>query len=233
MKILIISGASRGIGASIIHRFQRENWQIINLSRSTAAHKNIEQINVDFSDLSALTKKISELEKMLEQAEQICLVHNAFHYQKDTIQTISPKAFEQTLTVNLMAPNILNQHCIPHMPKGSSIIYIGSTLAEKAVPGAASYVINKHAVVGMMRATCQDLAHQGIHTCCISPGFTDTEMLRSHIGDNAETLHAISQRVGANRLIKPDEIAELTWFCAQNQVINGSVINAHLGQIES
>ena len=232
MKLLIISGASRGIGASIVEKFLQEGWRAMNLSRSPARHPQAEHIQVDFSQLQLLAEKFSAQHEILKKASQICLVHNAAHYEKDQIQAISPAAFEKTLRVNLMAPNILNQMCIPYMAKGSSIIYMGSTLAEKAVPGAASYIISKHALVGMMRATCQDLTAQGIHTCCISPGFTDTEMMRSHVGDSPEILQEIRQRVGANRLIHPKEIAALAWFCAHNPVIDGAVLNAYLGQIE-
>ena len=46
------------------------------------------------------------------------------------------------------------------------------------MPHSFSYVVSKHALVGMMRATCQDLAGREIHTACICPGFTDTEMFR-------------------------------------------------------
>ena len=65
------------------------------------------------------------------------------------------------------------------------------------------------------------------------PGFTDTEMLRTHINDSAEVLAAVSAMSAFNRLVAPDEIANTLWFCATNPVINGAVIHANLGQIES
>ena len=69
-----------------------------------------------------------------------------------------------------------------------SIIYIGSTLSEKGVANSCSYVTSKHAVVGLMRSTTQDLVGKGIHTACICPGFTDTEMLKNHVGGSKEIL---------------------------------------------
>ena len=116
------------------------------------------------------------------------------------------------------------------MAVGSSILYVGSTLGEKAVPGSFSYVTSKHATIGMMRATCQDLAGSGVHTACINPGFTDTEMLRDHIP--ADVMPEIAQMSAYGRLIDPAEIASALFFAAHNPVINGSVINANLGQIE-
>ena len=119
------------------------------------------------------------------------------------------------------------------MAEGSSIIYIGSTLSEKAVANSYSYVSTKHAMVGMMRATCQDLAGSGIHTACICPGFTDTEMLRAHVGDSNEVLAEIGSMSSYGRLIEPAEIARTFEFATANPVINGSIIHANLGQKES
>jgi NAD(P)-dependent dehydrogenase (short-subunit alcohol dehydrogenase family) len=116
------------------------------------------------------------------------------------------------------------------MRNGSSVLYVGSTLSEKAVPHSFSYVVSKHAIVGMMRATCQDLVGRAIHTACICPGFTDTEMFRKHVP--TEALDQIRAMSAYGRLITPEEIAETLFWAANNPVINGAVIHANLGQVE-
>ncbi len=103
------------------------------------------------------------------------------------------------------------------MATGSSIIYIGSTLSEHAVKNAASYTISKHATVGMMRASCQDLADTGIHTACICPGFTNTQMIRNHLDNDEKLLTTVAIILSSGN----DFIS----------VINGSIIHANLGQI--
>jgi 3-oxoacyl-[acyl-carrier protein] reductase len=87
-------------------------------------------------------------------------------------------------------------------------------------------------VVGLMRATCQDLAGSGVHTACVCPGFTDTEMLREHVGQDQVILTAIAGGVTQGRLIKPQEIADTLWFASQQAVTNGAVLHVNLGQIE-
>jgi len=82
-----------------------------------------------------------------------------------------------------------------------------------------------------MRAFCQDLAGTGIHTACVCPGFTDTEMLREHVPEDA--MAAVRGMSAFDRLIDPAEIAETLFWAASNPVINGSVIHANLGQIET
>ncbi len=118
------------------------------------------------------------------------------------------------------------------MGSGSAIVYVGSTLGEKAVAGSCAYVVSKHALLGLMRATCQDLAGRGIHTACVCPGFTDTEMLRAHVGQDPGILASLARGMTFGRLIEPGEVARTILFCAENPVINGAVIHANLGQVE-
>ena len=114
----------------------------------------------------------------------------------------------------------------------SSILYLGSTLSEKAVANSYSYSTLKHAVIGLMRATTQDLApNRKIHSCCICPGFTKTKMLLEHIRDT-NILKEITKINSHNRLIEPKEISEFLYFCSQTPVINGAILHANLGQIE-
>jgi NAD(P)-dependent dehydrogenase (short-subunit alcohol dehydrogenase family) len=85
----------------------------------------------------------------------------------------------------------------------------------------------------MMKATCQDLSGKQIHTACVCPGFTDTEMLREHVGHQQEVLTDIASASTFGRLIDPSEIAETIMFAARSPVINGAVMHCNLGQKES
>ncbi|MNL09975.1 3-oxoacyl-[acyl-carrier-protein] reductase FabG [compost metagenome] len=202
---------------------------MVSLSRSAPTKPEIEHLAADITDLASLEHAADALVERAAGWDQTVLIHNAAIHRHDTVATLSPRDFLAVLSANLAAPQALNQALIPVMKPGSSILYVGSTLAEKAVPGAASYVASKHGMIGLMRATCQDLAGSGVHTACICPGFTDTEMLRAHIGDAVE---AITGMVAAGRLLKPEEIADLARVCADSPALNGAVLHANLGQIE-
>jgi 3-oxoacyl-[acyl-carrier protein] reductase len=149
--------------------------------------------------------------------------------QSDNVENFDLDALRDVLEVNLVGPSILNQLTIPYMKKGSSIIYVGSTLSEKAVPQMSSYVTTKHGMIGLMKSTCQDLFGRFIHTACVCPGATETEMLQEYVQGNTEALKIIAGTLSENRLISSPEIASTLLFCAQNSVINGSVIHANLG----
>lgn len=230
MKCLLITGASAGIGLHTARRFLEEGFAVVNLSRRRCPVDGVHQVDCDLSEPDFVDSLPSQLTPMLQQAEQIVLIHNAARMEKDSAAETPSGAFRQVLEVNLVAPNSLNHYVIPFMQPGSAVLFVGSTLSEKAVPGSYSYVVSKHATIGMMRSVTQDLAGRGIHTACICPGFTDTEMLRAHVPEDA--MDSVRRMSAFERLIDPDEIAECLYWASGNPVINGSVIHANLGQIE-
>ena len=231
MGTIVITGASKGIGKATAARFVANGDRVINISRSPSDIQGIENVPIDLAGPGAIDS-VDDLVKNLP-FDDIHLIHNAARLVNDSIRDVDAESFKAIININIIAPQILNQAILPKMAEGSSIIYIGSTLSEKAVANSYSYVSTKHAMVGMMRATCQDLAGSGIHTACICPGFTDTEMLRDHVGDSNEVLAEIGSMSSYGRLIEPAEIARTIEFATANPVINGSIIHANLGQKES
>ena len=232
MNLLIITGASSGIGRAVATRFLLEGFAVVNVSRRPCPERGVENIPCDLAEPGAADALEAQLTPWLADAGRVCLVHNASLMHKDRIDTLASAHLRSVLELNILAANALNRIAIPRMAAGSCILYIGSTLAEKAVPGVASYVIAKHALTGMMRATCQDLAGRGIHTAMICPGFTDTEQLRALTGNDPEVLASIASLSAFDRLIEPEEIADAVAFAASAPVLNGALIHANLGQRE-
>ena len=230
-KHLIITGASSGIGYATAKLFQEDGYQVINLSRSKINLKNSNHLTADLSKRDWSNEVSKKLSSILTDSSEISLIHNASMMQSDNVENIDINNLRDIYEVNLVAPAILNKIIIPYMKNGSSILYVGSTLSEKAVPQMSSYVTSKHGMIGLMRSTCQDLFGRYIHTACICPGATETEMLQEYVQGNQEALDMMAQTLSENRLISSEEIAKTLFFCAKNSVINGSVIHANLGII--
>ena len=230
-KHLIITGASSGIGYATAKLFQEDGYQVINLSRSKINLKNANHLTADLSKRDWSNEVNKKLSSILTDSSEISLIHNASMMQSDNVENIDINNLRDIYEVNLVAPAILNKIIIPYMKNGSSILYVGSTLSEKAVPQMSSYVTSKHGMIGLMRSTCQDLFGRYIHTACICPGATETEMLQEYVQGNQEALDMMAQTLSENRLISSEEIAKALFFCAKNSVINGSVIHANLGII--
>lgn len=232
-KVLVITGASKGIGLATAKHFLTRGYRVINLSRSACDVKGVVNFAVDLLSHSWLTEHGAALIDEVGTPEQIVLVHNAAMMTKETVATIDAETFRSVLQLNVVAPAELNSLLIPKMKKGSSIAYISSTLGRKAVANTHAYVVSKHAVIGQMRATCQDLAGSMIHTAAVCPGFTETEMLSEHLGARPEVYQQITSTIAHGRLAQPSEIADTIWFVSQNPIINGAILDANLGQIET
>tara|TARA_R110002110_G_scaffold415561_2_gene651013 strand:+ start:249067 stop:249765 length:699 start_codon:yes stop_codon:yes gene_type:complete len=232
MKAAIITGASVGIGHATAAAFLAEGFSVFNLSRRPCPLEGVNNLHCDLSSPESIASACNELRSTISGCISVALVHNASQMLKDSTVDCDSDSLRQVLETNVVAINSLNNLLLP-LPATSSVLYVGSTLSEKAVPGSFSYVVSKHAQLGMMRATCQDLMGSGVHTALICPGFTDTEMLRTHLGDDAQLRQTIASLNSFDRLIDPAEIAELIRWSHHNPVINGAVLHANLGQKEA
>ena len=233
MNTAIITGASVGIGREAARAFLAEGYQVFNLSRRQCPLDEVSNISCDLASAEAIAAACATLAPAIASSTSVALVHNASQMLKDSAGDCDSDSLRRVLETNVVAINSLNQALLPQLPRTSSVLYVGSTLSEKAVPGSFSYLVSKHAQLGMMRATCQDLMGSGVHTALVCPGFTDTEMLRTHLGDDPQVEQAIAGMNSFNRLIDPAEIAELIRWAHHNPVINGAVLHANLGQKES
>lgn len=237
MKVAIITGASVGIGSATAQLFLNDGFTVYNLSRRACPLEGVHNISCDLSSADSIDAAckalLEDIDSSNAEGNQIALVHNASQMLKDSVRDCDGANLRAVLETNVVAVNHLNQKLLPKMSADCSLLYVGSTLSEKAVPGSFSYVLSKHAQLGMMRASTQDLMGSGIHTAMICPGFTDTEMLRTHLGNDPAVAASIAGMNSFNRLIEPVEIAELIHWAHHNPVINGAVLHANLGQKES
>jgi len=231
---LVVTGGSSGIGSATARQFKDAGWRVICLARRACPVDDVVSVAVDFT-VPGWEQIVEDRVVPLLDGGLVCIVHNAALLEKDSALHLDARRLRHVLEVNVVAPAVINRLLRDKLIPGSSILFVGSTLSEKAVANTASYVTSKHALVGLMRATCQDAAGTGVHTVCVCPGFVETEMLRAHIvaaGDVDATLRALGNLSGHGRLIQPAEIARLLFACAEQPVLDGAVIHANLGQVE-
>ena len=248
----IVTGGSSGIGRATAQHFQEQGWTVHNVSRRPIDEPWVQNHLTDLQDADAVRHAGSTIASSLmtnvagSEAQKVCVVHCAGIHAADSIDSVAHEeggvdGMLQTFGVNVIAPAVISSTLLPAMGQGSSIVYVGSTLSEIGVAGRLSYVASKHAVVGLMRATVQDLFGRGIHTACVCPGFTDTPMidqaLHEQLGLSSEEVDA-TRKVLANmcsygRFVQTQEIADLIAFVADNPALNGSVLHANLGQKQS
>src|SRR5262249_10845331 len=135
MNLLVITGASAGIGLATARRFLDDDYTTVNLSRRRCPLPAVNHINCDLAVPRFLDNISQQLAPLLSEAERIVLIHNAGKLTNDSAVETASNKLREVLEINVVAPNTLNYFIIPYMRPGSSILYVGSTLSEKAVPG--------------------------------------------------------------------------------------------------
>jgi NAD(P)-dependent dehydrogenase (short-subunit alcohol dehydrogenase family) len=231
----VVTGASRGIGLATATRLRDDGWTVLAVSRSPCPLAGVRSLRLDLcleGSENIVTEAVVEMLGGGAVPGRLTVIHNAARLQRDSSVAIDAAAMRATLELNVVVPARLNRLLVPLMAPGSSIVFVGSTLGDKAVPGSASYVVSKHALNGLMRATCQDLAGTGIHTACVCPGLTATEMLVRRADGDPTLLARLGALSTFGRLIEPAEIADFIATVASSPVVNGSVLHANLGQVE-
>lgn len=229
-QCLVLTGGSRGIGEATISHFRKNGWDAINLSRNPCKVPGVKNLRIDLSIPENVDQIANELKSLVKNADKICLVHNAGFQTKDTVETITLDALRETLNINVISSSLINKIIIPEMKPGSTIVYLGSMLADRGVPGNASYIMSKHAVLGLMRSTCQDLVGKNISTCCICPGLVNTQLLKDSMDDDF-IKHLLDTYVIGKRLIDPAEVAKVIYDCAHSPIINGAIVPVNLGLV--
>ncbi|KIG18117.1 oxidoreductase, short-chain dehydrogenase/reductase family protein [Enhygromyxa salina] len=228
---VIVTGASAGIGLAIAERFASRGLRVISLARRRCPIDVVESLLIDLAGTDVVPELLPKLLPLLpNKAGVIHVIHNAAALPHDDALDVEGSVLERTLRLNVVTPSLLNAAIIPVMAHGSSIIFVGSTLSEKGVPGRLSYVTGKHAMLGLMRATVQDLWGRGINTLCVAPGFVDTGMLRPVLDHDPMFEREVLDMVSYGRLIEPEEIAEIVEFATRTPALNGALVSANLGQ---
>ncbi|MCX4240472.1 SDR family NAD(P)-dependent oxidoreductase [Paraliomyxa miuraensis] len=231
--IAIVTGASSGIGRATVERLLRQGWRVHAAARRGCDVPGAVAHAVDLTASEGVRALVDAVRPALGGGERVAVVHNAAVMESDAADRIDESTWERAMRLNVTVPALLTAALADRLGPGSAVIYIGSTLSEKAVAGRLSYCTSKHALVGLMRGTVQDFFGRGVHAVCVCPGFTDTEMLRPVLDANPGLEAALTANVAFGRLIRPEEIADLVAYCIDQPMLNGAVLHANLGQRET
>jgi 3-oxoacyl-[acyl-carrier protein] reductase len=233
MKLkVLITGATRGIGKSIAEKYKKEGYYVIGTgSKPFNAEYLDEYLCSDFTDPSQLEL----LSHNVKDQNIDILINNAGINIINDFCKINPADFDMMHRVNVYAPFILSQAALPGMvEKGwGRIVSVSSVWGKISKQGRASYSATKFAIDGLTLAMANEFASQGILCNSVSPGFIDTTMTWSNLGE--EGVKKMLENVPIKRLAKVDEIANLiymlgseenTYISGQNIAIDGGFTRA-------
>lgn len=237
---MLITGASRGIGAATALKFASVGMNVVIHYRNSHEHANETarkclEFGANVLTVAADLTVKSDIERMYEklkthQLMPDILVNNAGIAHYGLLTDVKEEEWDHVMNVNLKGPFLCTQMFVPHMiaQKYGRIINVSSVWG---ISGASFEVVYSTAKGGMnafTKALAKELAPSGITVNAVAPGAVDTEMMDAL--EPAE-LEALENEIPAGRVATPEEIASLVYFLAlpESGYINGQIISPNGG----
>ena len=235
-KNIIVTGASGGIGNSIIKKLNEAGANI--LASGTRIEK-LEELKKNFKNIKILKFDISQSDKIEEFIENATkelggsldgIVNNAGITQDNLAIRMSLDEWQKVININLTSTFLMSKFAIKKMLKNKSgkIVNITSVVGHTGNLGQANYTASKAGIVAMSKSLAIEYAKKNINVNCISPGFIKTAMT-DKIDDKFKEV--IVSKIPSARLGEPDDIANAVLFLNSDQssYINGETIHVNGG----
>jgi len=235
-KNIIVTGASGGIGNSIIKKLNEAGANI--LASGTRIEK-LEELKKKFEKIKILKFDISQSDKIEEFIENATselggsldgLINNAGITQDNLAIRMSLDEWQKVISINLTSTFLMSKFAIKKMLKNKSgkIVNITSVVGHTGNLGQANYTASKAGIVAMSKSLAIEYAKKNINVNCISPGFIKTAMT-DKIDDKFKEV--IVSKIPSARLGEPDDIANAVLFLSseQSNYINGETLHVNGG----
>ncbi len=234
-KIVLVTGASRGIGKAIAVQLKELGATVLGTATSAHGAENISEylgegqglvLNVTDNDsIAALFDLIKENHGGID-----ILVNNAGITRDNLFMRMKDDEWQDIIDTNLSSVFKISKAVIRTMMKkrNGRIINIGSVVGTMGNAGQVNYATAKAGLIGFTKSLAREVASRGITVNTVSPGFIDTDMTQTLTDEQKE---GIFSQVPANRLGKPEEIANAVAFLASDGAayITGETLHVNGG----
>ena len=231
-KIAVITGGSSGIGLATAKRFVSEGAYVFITGRREAElqkaeaeiGRNVTVVQGDLASLSDLDRLYATVKS--EKGIVDIVVANAGFIEHAKIFDLSEAHYDKTMGINVKGVVFTVQKALPLMTRGGSVVVVSSIINVKGVPAHGTYAAAKAGVRALVRVWAQELKDLGIRVNALSPGATETPIIRGQFdsdeaSDAAKTAFASLTPLG--RLGLPEELAAGAYFLASDEssYVNG------------
>ena len=235
-KNIIVTGASGGIGNSIVKKLCEKGANILasgtkleKLEKLKSENKNIKILKFDISEIEKIDQFIEDASSELG-GNLDCLINNAGITQDNLAIRMSVEEWKKVIDINLTSTFLMSKSAIKKMLKNKSgkIINITSVVGHTGNLGQANYTASKAGIIAMSKSLAIEYAKKNININCISPGFIKTAMT-DKIDEKFKEI--IISKIPSARLGEPEDIANAVLFLASDQsdYINGETLHVNGG----
>jgi 3-oxoacyl-[acyl-carrier protein] reductase len=241
-KIVLVTGAQRGIGRAIAVRFARAGADVaLNFlddeAGAEAAADEIRGLGRRAATIGADVSKPGEARRLVADAERALgpidvLVNNAGIFPRSPFLDLTEDTWDAVLDTNLKATFVCSQEAARRMVaagRPGAIVNLSSGAPYRGSLRATAYMASKLGIVGLTRGMARELAPHGIRVNAVAPGITNTAMPR--LGNSEEALAAFARANPTGRLAEPEDIADVVVFLATDAArqIVGQLIHVNGG----
>jgi NAD(P)-dependent dehydrogenase (short-subunit alcohol dehydrogenase family) len=228
-KIAIVTGAARGIGAAISHRFALEGADVLIADTDfegacetskeiiSKTSRRVLPFKVDVTDSQNISKMVMYTEKELGNID--ILVNNAGIGLVSPVEDLKEEDWIRVLDVNLNGVFLCSQVVGKEMIKlrRGNIINVASMDGTVGLPGRSAYCTSKAGVIMFTKVLAIEWAKYNIRVNSISPGYTKTDLIAKLIAQGIFDENSIKKRCPMGRMAVPDEIATVAVFLASEE----------------
>lgn len=225
-KIVVVTGAAKGVGEATARAFHRQGACVAMLDVDSSGRKLAKEfgkrglfVQCDVSKERSVRKAFQAIVKRFGGID--VLVNNAGIQRYSTVTETSEKEWDLVLGVNLKSAFLCAKHAIPSMlQRGKGVVVnVSSVQAFVSQRNVAPYTTSKTALLGLTRSIAVDYAPK-IRCVAVCPGTVDTPMLRWAIQqspDPEEVLRECNEMHPLKRIAKPKEVADLIVYLASDK----------------
>ncbi|CAH8710299.1 SDR family oxidoreductase [Paenibacillus thiaminolyticus] len=237
---VLVTGASRGIGAAIAHRFASVGMKvIIHYLNSHEAANEVARTCLAYGGeaitIRADLRSAEQIDRMKSKLDELgftpdILVNNAGTAYYGLFTDVTEEEWDDCMNINLKGMFLSTQRFAPHMisQKYGRIINVSSVWGITGASCEVMYSTAKGGVNAFTKSLAKELAPSGVTVNAVAPGAVDTDMMK-HLDTSERS--ALEEDIPAGRLGTPDEIASLVYFLAlpESSYITGQVISPNGG----
>ena len=236
-KIILITGANRGIGHNILKKIATYGYTVIGTSRSkdgadmiTEALKdsNGKGIVMDVTNQESINSSVSKIKE--DYGTIYGLVNNAGITNDNLLMRMSDEQWNTVIDTNLTSLYRVTKSVIKDMMKERTgrIVNIGSIVGIMGNAGQSNYSATKSGLLGFTKSLAREVSSRNINVNAISPGFIDTDMTRAL---SEEQIEALTKNIPLGRIASPDEVSSVVAFLLSDDssYITGENINVNGG----